>query len=160
MTAMIVRFEEIGREDVASAGGKGANLGELAGKGFPVPPGFVVSAHACESFFKEIELHKEFDALNRASPDEIDSQCRKIQEIIEQAEIPPDLSEAILAAHDELVKKRGNSIVCAVRSSATAEDLGDASFAGQHATYYYVDKDRLLTMVKHCWASLFSPEAV
>jgi len=160
MTAMIVRFEEIGREDVASAGGKGANLGELAGKGFPVPPGFVVSAHACESFFKEIELHKEFDALNRASPDEIDSQCRKIQEIIEQAEIPPDLSEAILAAHDELVKKRGNSIVCAVRSSATAEDLGDASFAGQHATYYYVDKDRLLTMVKHCWASLWSPEAV
>jgi phosphoenolpyruvate synthase/pyruvate phosphate dikinase len=160
MAAMIVRFEEIGREDVATAGGKGANLAELAGKGFPVPPGFVVSAHVCESFFKEIELSKEFDALNKANPDEIDSQCRKIKEIIEQAEVPQDLSDAILAAHDELVKKRGNSIVCAVRSSATAEDLGDASFAGQHATYYYVDKDRLLTMVKHCWASLWSPEAV
>ena len=70
MAAMIVSFEEIGREDVASAGGKGANLGEMVGKGFPVPPGFVVSAHACESFFKAIELSKEFDALNRANPDE------------------------------------------------------------------------------------------
>ena len=160
MSSMIIRFEEIGREDVASVGGKGANLGEMAGKGFSVPPGFVVSAHACESFFKTIELYKEFDALNRASPDEIDSQCLKIQEIIEQAEISQDLSEAILTAYDELIKKRGNSIVCAVRSSATAEDLGDASFAGQHATYYYVDKDRLLTMVKHCWGSLWSPEAV
>ncbi len=160
MAEMIIRFEEIGREDVASAGGKGANLGEMTGNGFPVPPGFVVSAHACESFFKAIELHKEFDSLNRANPDGLDSQCRKIQEIIEQSEIPQDLSEAILAAHDELVKNRGNSIICAVRSSATAEDLGDASFAGQHATYYYVDKDRLLTMVKHCWASLWSAEAV
>lgn len=160
MTSMILRFNEIGRKDVAIAGGKGANLGELIGKGFPVPPGFVVSAHACESFFRDIELRKEFDALNKASRDDLKNQCKKIQEIIEHAQIPPDLTEAVLKAYDELVKSRTNNIVCAVRSSATAEDLGDASFAGQHATYYYVDRDRLLLMVKHCWASLWNPEAV
>lgn len=160
MTSMILRFNEIGRKDVAIAGGKGANLGELVGKGFPVPPGFVISAHACESFFRAIELSKEFDDLNKASQDDLKNQCKKIQKIIEQAKIPPDLTEAVLKAHDELVKSRTNNILCAVRSSATAEDLGDASFAGQHATYYYVDRDRLLLMVKHCWASLWSPEAV
>jgi len=160
MTSMILRFNEIGRNDVAIAGGKGANLGELVCKGFPVPPGFVVSAHACESFFRDIELRKEFDALNKASQDDLKNQCKKIQGIIEHAQIPPDLTETVLKAHHELVKSRTNNIVCAVRSSATAEDLGDASFAGQHATYYYVDRDRLLLMVKHCWASLWNSEAV
>ena len=160
MTKEILQLNEVRRGDVAIAGGKGANLGELVGKGFPVPPGFVVSAQACETFFKAINLEKEFNALDDAASDDLKKHCRAIKDIIEKAEIPLDLSEAILAAYAELVKSRGSEIVCAVRSSATAEDLGDASFAGQHATYYYVKEDRLLKMIKHCWASLWNPEAV
>jgi len=160
MSTEILTLNEVGRGDVSVAGGKGANLGELVGKGFPVPPGFVVSAHAYEKFFKAIDLERELDDLNDAASADLEKQCRIIQDIIEKGEIPSNLSNSILAAHAELVKSRGSEIVCAVRSSATAEDLGDASFAGQHATYYYVDKERLLRMIRHCWASLWTPEAV
>jgi pyruvate,water dikinase len=75
-------------------------------------------------------------------------------------EVPPALAGAILGAHARLTAARGGEITCAVRSSATAEDLPRASFAGQHHTYYYVDAPHLLEMIRHCWASLFTPEAV
>jgi pyruvate,water dikinase len=148
------------RGDVSIAGGKGANLGELIEAGFPVPPGFVVSAQACEVFFKAIQLEKEYSLINDATPDNLDQRCRTVKRKIEEADFPAGLPDMILAAHEELVKNRSSEIVCAVRSSATAEDLGDASFAGQHATYYYVERDRLLKMIKSCWASLWNPEAV
>ncbi|MFC1858902.1 PEP/pyruvate-binding domain-containing protein [Thermodesulfobacteriota bacterium] len=160
MSAEILRLGEVGRGDVNIAGGKGANLGELVGKGFPVPPGFVVSAHACEKFFMAIDLEKELGNLNDIPSEELEKHCQKIQGLIEKAELPSGLTDSILSAHAELADSRGSDIVCAVRSSATAEDLGDASFAGQHATYYYVDRDRLLRMIGHCWASLWNPEAV
>lgn len=160
MAKEILGLSEVRKGDVNVAGGKGANLGELIWKGFPVPPGFVVSAHACESFFTTIELEKEFGALNDADQDALANRCKEIQDIIEKADFPEGLSDAILSAHEDLVEKRGPDIFYAVRSSATAEDLGDASFAGQHATYYYVQKESLLNMVKHCWASLWNTEAV
>ncbi len=160
MVTEILRLEDVRRGDVAIAGGKGANLGDLIGKGFPVPPGFVVPALACEEFFRHIELDREIESLKDASPDEYDKHCSAIRKIIEKADLPSELVESIMAAHGELINKRGAEIVCAVRSSGTAEDLGEASFAGQHETYYYVKADRLLEMVKHCWASLWSPEAV
>jgi len=156
----ILGLEEVRRGDIAIAGGKGANLGELIGKGFPVPPGFVVPAQACEEFFRHIELGREIESLRDLSPDKYSQSCASIREIIEKADLPSELTESIMVAHEELVRKRGVEIVCAVRSSGTAEDLGEASFAGQHETYYYVKADRLLQMVKHCWASLWSPEAV
>jgi len=160
MGAEILRLNEIGRGDVSIAGGKGANLGELIEAGFPVPPGFVVSAQVCEAFFNAIQLEKEYGLLNDATPDNLAQRCRTVQRIIEEADFPTGLSDMILSAHEELAKNRDNEIVYAVRSSATAEDLGNASFAGQHATYYYVERDRLLKMTKSCWASLWSPEAV
>jgi len=156
----ILRLEDVRRGDIAIAGGKGANLGELIGKGFPVPPGFVVPAQACEEFFQHIALSREIESLKDSSHDEYDKSCVSIREIIKKADLPSELTESIMAAHEELVRKRGAEIVCAVRSSGTAEDLGEASFAGQHKTYYYIKADRLLRMVKHCWASLWSPEAV
>jgi len=156
----ILHFNEIGKNDIDTAGGKGANLGELVKKGFPVPPGFVITAHVCERFFKTLHLEKEIDRLKKLSKDEFEAQCNKIRSLIEKADISKDLSEAIYNAHSKLTENQDSKIVCAVRSSATAEDLGDASFAGQHATYYYVEKSHLLKMVKHCWASLWNQEAV
>ena len=159
MSAMILPLEEVGRHDVPKAGGKGANLGELAGNAFPIPPGFVISTDACLLFFKTISLGSIFNALKDAGPDDIQRHCAKIQEKILNADMPADLSRIILTAYDDLEKQCARGIICAVRSSATAEDLGDASFAGQHATYYYVSRERLLAMVKHCWASLWNTEA-
>ena len=155
----VLKLSEVRKGDIEVAGGKGANLGELISIGFPVPPGFIVSAKVCESFFNTIGLVKEIEALNEAKPDELDNQCAKLRKIVQQADIPDPLEEAIYSAHSALTEQRGSAIVCAVRSSATAEDLGDASFAGQHATIYYVDKGRLLGMIKHCWASLWNSEA-
>ena len=160
MTATILALEDVGRNDVAIAGGKGANLGELVRKRFPVPPGFVVSARACEMFFRSMELEKAIGGLAGASAQDMDHGCRRIRQAIGEAPMPPDLSRAIAGAHNALAARRGADMICAVRSSATAEDLGDASFAGQHATYYYVDRDSLLKMVKNCWASLWNAEAV
>lgn len=160
MGTEILGLEDVRRGDIAIAGGKGANLGELIAKGFPVPPGFVVPAKACEEFFQHIALGREIESIKDFSPDEYGQCCSSIREIIEKADLPSGLAESIMAAHEELVNRRGAEIVCAVRSSGTAEDLGEASFAGQHETYYYVKADRLLQMIKHCWASLWSPEAV
>ena len=160
MRTEILRLNEVRRGDVAIAGGKGANLGEMIGKGFPVPPGFVVPAQAYEEFFQHIELGRELHSLVGTSPDELDKRCSAIRKTIDKENVLPELAESIMFAHGELVKERGAGIACAVRSSGTAEDLGEASFAGQHETYYYVEADRLLQMIKHCWASLWSPEAV
>lgn len=160
MRHWILPFEDIRRTDVAIAGGKGANLGELVGKGFPVPPGFVVSAEACQSFFRDIDLQQEVTQFSTTHPDTWADLCETVQRKIHVANMGTALSNAILSAHTDLTASRNHETLCAVRSSATAEDLGDASFAGQHATYYYVDHTHLLSMVKHCWASLFHPRAV
>jgi len=160
MRNWILPFEDIGRGDVEVAGGKGANLGELVGKGFPVPPGFVVSAEACHSFFRDIHLEQEVKQLSDSDPDTWGDHCGEIQKKVHAVDMDAALSDAILSAHTRLTAGRTHESPCAVRSSATAEDLGDASFAGQHATYYYVDQAHLLSMIKHCWASLFHPEAV
>lgn len=160
MNLEIARLQEVRKGDVSSAGGKGANLGEMAGQGFPVPPGFVVLAPACRHFFEVIRLAEACRVLPDLSPEELDQRCSSLRALIEKAELPSTLAAAILAEHVELTRGRGHPIVCAVRSSATAEDLAGASFAGQHGTYYYVDEKRLLSMIKHCWASLWSPEAV
>jgi len=158
--AKILKLEEVGRNDVEVVGGKGANLGELLCNGFPVPPGFVVSARSCQQFFEHLNLQERVAALSDRAPEEIKPRCDEIRATIKHGAMPSDLADAVLSVHAELIRNRGREIVCAVRSSATAEDLGEASFAGQHATYYYVDENRLLEMIKHCWGSLWSPEAV
>ena len=145
---------------MSTAGGKGANLGELTRNGFPVPPGFVVSAQACEEFFQTIKLNEKLNALKETPRDALEKCCSAIQGKIERAEFPGKLGQAILAAHGKIIENRNSRIVYAVRSSSTAEDLGKASFAGQHGTYYYVDEKNLLKMIKYCWLSLWSPEAV
>ncbi|HEY3120198.1 MAG TPA: PEP/pyruvate-binding domain-containing protein [Vicinamibacteria bacterium] len=158
MTDHVFRLEEASGQ-TAIAGGKAANLGALAAAGFPVPPGFVVSAEACREFFEAAGIDRALDGLGDGSRDALAQRCAELQHRIVSGEVPASLAAAILDAHARLAAGR-SALTCAVRSSATAEDLPGASFAGQHHTYYYVEAPQLLEMIRHCWASLFSPEAV
>jgi phosphohistidine swiveling domain-containing protein len=153
-------LEEVRRADTALVGGKAANLGELFAHGFPVPPGFVVTAPACQAVFDALGLATELARLGGSSAAEAESARVAIAARIHTAPISPALEDAITSAHAALRARCGEDLVCAVRSSATAEDTGAASFAGQHGTYYYVDAAQLLPMVRSCWASLWSKEAV
>ncbi|MEW6265396.1 MAG: PEP/pyruvate-binding domain-containing protein [Thermodesulfobacteriota bacterium] len=158
MDALVIGLDEVGRGDVAVAGGKGANLGDLLRRGFPVPPGFVVTAQSCRRFFERLNLDPDLKKIG-AAPEEKDF-CAGVRTRIDGADFPPELAADLMKYWDLLLDRRGREVLVAVRSSATAEDLGDASFAGQHETYYYVTRDNLTVMVKRCWSSLFSPEAV
>ena len=149
---IVLRLDEIRAGDTALAGGKGANLGELASKGFPVPAGFVVTTIACREAFGAESVRQEIEALERGA------KAGRIRDALLSSEIPRETACVILDAHQRLTA--GREIVCAVRSSATAEDLAGASFAGQHGTYYYVGRERLLEMIVRCWASLWSDGAV
>ncbi|HRB13743.1 MAG TPA: PEP/pyruvate-binding domain-containing protein, partial [Vicinamibacteria bacterium] len=160
MTRSILGLHEVRAHDAAFAGGKAANLGELLGKGFPVPAGFVVSSSAYVRFLERLDMEGELRGMGDAPRSELSQRCASVRARIEATDLPPALSAEILAAHARLTGTRGPDVLCAVRSSATAEDLGAASFAGQHSTYYYVDAPHLLPMIRKCWASLWSPEAV
>jgi phosphohistidine swiveling domain-containing protein len=154
----VLPLTDVTAGDVAIAGGKGAHLGELAARGFPVPPGFVVTSEACRGFFEKLDLAPLIARL--AEGGDPVARCAELRARIVGGTPDHALTAAILEAHASLLRGSGEGVLCAVRSSATAEDLGGASFAGQHGTYYYVDAARLLEMIRHCWASLFSPEAV
>lgn len=141
----VIGLSTITRNDVEVAGGKGANLGELIHEGFPVPPGFVVTADTYSDFVRGWD----FESL---SPEDIRNR-------ILNEPLPEEVEASIQTEHERLVPRFSRDFVYAVRSSATAEDLGDASFAGQHDTYYYVSADHLPQMVKKCWASLWADQA-
>ncbi|HVT43677.1 MAG TPA: PEP/pyruvate-binding domain-containing protein [Thermoanaerobaculia bacterium] len=155
MHPVIVSLDDLRAGDTSFAGGKGANLGELASRGFPVPPGFVLTTHAFAEVLDSLDLREEIRKLDDAPAH---NRASAIQQRIIGSELSPSLANQILDAHARLAGDR--DVSCAVRSSATAEDLAGASFAGQHGTYYYVDSDRLLEMIRRCWASLWSAEAV
>jgi pyruvate,water dikinase len=156
----VVWFRDLGAGDVAIAGGKGANLGELAGAGFPVPRGFVVTASAYLDAMGEAQQR---DALARgegtidvADPAALEVESERLQALVCKAGLPADLRREVLAAYAELGKPR-----VAVRSSATAEDTADTSFAGMNQTFTNVEgDDALLTRIVDCWASLFGARVV
>ena len=158
--ASLLWFTEIDSGDLALAGGKGANLGEMTQRGAPVPPGFVVSVVSYQKFLTDNGLDSRLsDILGGVdvyhSSNLVDV-ARTAQEAILSAPMPPDLSVEITDAYRAL----GEGPV-AVRSSATAEDLPDASFAGQQRTYLNVEGiDQVLETVKGCWASLFEARAI
>ncbi|WP_262175560.1 phosphoenolpyruvate synthase [Haloarcula laminariae] len=149
---------EIGADDLDRVGGKAASLGELAGAGLPVPSAFVVSAGTYRAFIEDTGIAEAlFDAVDVDSDDStaLAGAAERAQELILETEVPPAVREDVLAAYDEM----GDGPV-AVRSSATAEDLPDASFAGQQDTYLNVERPDLLDRVKECWASLFTQRAI
>lgn len=159
-------FEELSKEDVEIAGGKGANLGELTQAGIPVPPGFVITARTYDQFMKETGIFNEImdilDALDVNNNKELQQAAKDIKKIINETEIPDEIKILIIESYNVLCQKIGKEdAFVAVRSSATAEDLPEASFAGQQDTYLNVKGEAdLLNYVRKCWASLFEARAI
>ncbi|RRJ28047.1 phosphoenolpyruvate synthase [Halocatena pleomorpha] len=156
----VLWLDTIGSDDLDSVGGKGASLGELTGAELPVPPGFVVTAGTYRSFIEQTGID---DALFEAvdiDPDDSSALAdaeETAEELIMNTELPEEIASGILEAYDEV--GNGEAFV-AVRSSATAEDLPDASFAGQQETFLNITREALLDRVKQCWASLFTKRAI
>ncbi|MCC6023098.1 MAG: phosphoenolpyruvate synthase [Thaumarchaeota archaeon] len=166
--ALILWFEELGKDDIPLVGGKCANLGEMINAGIPVPPGFAVTAYAYKRFIEETGIaQKIYDILDETitdpgNPAQYEEASKKIRRIIESTPIPKDIRDAIVEAYRELSKRVGlKDVYVAVRSSATAEDLPGASFAGQQETYLNVrGEEEVLESVRKCWSSLFTPRAI
>lgn len=166
----IAWFREIQKEDIPTVGGKGANLGEMTNSGFPVPPGFAVTVKTFEKFMEESDLKKKIieiiDNIDVDNTEELEKKTKEVRQLILNKPISMELQAAILKAYHQLSERRigwlqstENEFV-AVRSSATAEDLPEASFAGQQDTYLNIIGDRrVLDAVKKCWASLFTARA-
>lgn len=159
-------FDEIGKGDVGIVGGKGANLGELTSFGLPVPPGFCVTATGYTKFIKYAELDEVvkllMEAVDVEDVDELTNASKEIQTKIKEKEFDPELKEEILSAYREFSKNIGvKDPEVAVRSSATAEDLPDASFAGQQDTYLHISgEEELLNHIRDCFASLWTSRAI
>lgn len=156
----IVWFKEVTKKDIPLVGGKGANLGEMTNAGIPVPPGFIVTADAYYEFLKEAGITEKIRhllaPLDTNNSKQLQSISVKIKETIIKAKMPADLAVDIRDHYCQM----GNGLV-AVRSSATAEDLPDASFAGQQATFLNVSgEDEVVKAVQKCWASLFEARAI
>ncbi len=156
----IAWFSELGKKDIPLAGGKGANLGEMTRAGIPVPPGFIVTADAYFTFLKEAKLEKQLryflKSLDIEDSRKLKETSDKIKGELSHAPMPEAIAHEIKQAYREL----GSGLV-AVRSSATAEDLPEASFAGQQRTFLNVQgEDNVLAAVQGCWASLFEARAI
>jgi pyruvate,water dikinase len=161
-TRPVLRFAEVGIEDVPSAGGKGASLGELLRAGIRVPDGFVVTTTAFRSAVAALDLGSIVAALDPADGSAVAAACAELRALVESAPLPGEVAEAVTSAYVELCAEAGNErLPVAVRSSATSEDSAEASFAGLQDTYLWVrGAAEVLEQVRHCWASLYSVESV
>ena len=165
MAGYVKWFNELSSDDIALVGGKNASLGELARLGLNVPEGFAVTSLAYDRFIQENGLSEFIERqLTNADVDDIgrlEIASGNIREKIRQSQFPKDLEDAILSGYDKLCKfsQKGN-VSCAVRSSATAEDLPTASFAGQQETFLNVRGNDILEKIKECFGSLFTSRAI
>jgi pyruvate,water dikinase len=162
-------FEEIGIKDIPLVGGKNASLGEmyreLASQGVKVPNGFAITADAYRDFLRATKLDRTIEeilqSLNTQDVENLRQRGRRVREAILAATLPAHLQQAITEAYNRLSDGSHNLVDVAVRSSATAEDLPDASFAGQQETYLNVQGHQaLLDACKRCFASLFTDRAI
>jgi pyruvate,water dikinase len=156
----VVWFNEVTKKDIPLVGGKGANLGEMTNAGIPVPPGFIVTASAYFDFIEKANLHGKIksllDPVDVHNSKQLQEVALKVQKVITDAPMPPETAKAIEQAY----VKMGKGLV-AVRSSATAEDLPEASFAGQQATFLNIQGEKeVVKAVQDCWASLFGARAI
>ena len=162
----VVKFEDLSKSDIGIAGGKGANLGELTQAGIPVPPGFVVTAQAYEYFMDEAGINgKVMSILEETDINDtkaLQAAAEEIKQIIVESPIPEDLVMFIREYYNELCQRVGEDDTdVAIRSSATAEDLPEASFAGQQDTFLHVSgDDEVIEYIRKCWASLFEARAI
>lgn len=159
MDELVRNFKEISKNNVDIAGGKGASLGEMTGAGIPVPPGFVILTDSFERFLTETELHDEISSqlskVNHREVESVETASKVIQGLILAARMPEDIAKEIESHFNRL-----NSEYVAVRSSATAEDGANASWAGELDSFLNTPKEKLLENVQKCWASLFTPRAI
>ncbi len=156
----VVWFNEVTKKDIPVVGGKGANLGEMTNAGIPVPSGFIVTAAAYFDFIEKSgitdKIRTLLEPLNVHNSKQLQEIAVKVQKLIEDADMPPEIAREIEQAYI----KMGKGLV-AVRSSATAEDLPEASFAGQQATFLNVQGEKeVVRAVQNCWASLFGARAI
>ncbi len=171
-------FSELSNKDVNIAGGKGASLAEMYNNHFPIPPGFVVTAQAYKYFIEKTGLASSIEALlgrlNTEDTKKLDETSKKIRTMIESVELPEEIEQEIVEAYDilgaekdearhgalDVLSTKGKPFV-AVRSSATTEDLADASFAGQQDSFLGVrGHEDLINKVKMCMSSLFTARAI
>jgi pyruvate,water dikinase len=156
----VVWFNEVTKEDIPLVGGKGANLGEMTNAGIPVPPGFIVTSSAYFDFIEKSGLHDKIKALldpvDVHDSKQLQSVAAEVQKLVQDAAMPPETAREIERAYVEM----GKGLV-AVRSSGTAEDLPEASFAGQQATFLNIQGEKdVVRAVQDCWASLFGARAI
>lgn len=161
----VVWFKDVDREDIGTVGGKGANLGEMTKAGFPVPNGFIVTAQAYFHFLDEAHLRDDLSdllhGLDVNNSKDLEHASVEIQRRITRSEFPRDIATEVMRAYFTLEDGFLKHPLVAVRSSATAEDLPTASFAGQQATFLNVRGEaNLLEKVKEAWASLFTARAI
>jgi pyruvate,water dikinase len=156
----VVWFNEVTKKDIPLVGGKGANLGEMTNADIPVPPGFIVTADAYYDFIQRAgitdKIRHLLEPLDVSDSKQLQQVAEQVKQSILDATMPPDLAKEIEQAYI----KMGKGLV-AVRSSATAEDLPEASFAGQQRTFLNVQGEKeVVVAVQECWASLFEPRAI
>jgi len=161
----VLWLDEVDKDDVPLVGGKGANLGELLRLGIPVPEGFVVDANTFKQFIESTGLKDKImeilDSVDINNMSELEEASKKIREMIEKTPMPKEIEEEIRKAYRQLCEEVGEEVYVAVRSSATAEDLPSASFAGQQETYLNVKgEDEVVDKVRKCWGSLYTPRAI
>lgn len=168
-TSYIRFFDEIRIDDVPLVGGKNASLGEmyqqLVPKGVPVPNGFAITAEAYRAIVSENnlwpKLHELLDYLDPDNPNDLQLRGAQLRELIYTAKLPETLYQELTEAYFQLTHKYGDEVSLAVRSSATAEDLPTASFAGQQDTYLNVSGlNAYIDACRHCFASLFTDRAI
>ncbi len=155
----ILWFKDVKKDDIPSVGGKGANLGEMFNH-FPVPNGFCVTVVSYKEFMDQTgvgaKLHGMLDKLDVDDTEDLENTSKKCRELIMGKKLPADIIKEIVANYNKLKNK-----TVAVRSSATAEDLPTASFAGQQDTYLNIQGDNaVVDAVQRCWASLFTSRAI
>lgn len=161
MARYVARFDELSRADILVAGGKGANLGEMAGAGLPVPPGFVVTAEAFEAAVEASgvreTLRTQFASLQCDDPQVLATGAAQLRALVKQAAMPTAVRDAVVAAYHAL----GPGIPVAVRSSATSEDTSTTSFAGMHESYTNVRGDEaLIERILACWMSAYGARVI
>jgi pyruvate, water dikinase len=160
----VVLLEDVRIEDVPSVGGKGASLGEMINAEIPVPRGFAVTAQAFRRFLDETGIAKQLFAaleVNVDDANELNAAATQAKKLVLATKMPQHMRNDIMVAYKELAKREGREPLVAVRSSATAEDMPEASFAGQQETFLNVKgADNVVVAVQKCWASLYGARAI
>ena len=161
----VLWLSDVDKNDIPMVGGKAANLGELLRLGIPVPDGFVIDGKTYLNFLEgsglKEKIMKILKSVNVEDTKQLEEASKKIRELIENTPMPKDVEDEIRKAYRRLCEEEGEEVYVAVRSSATAEDLPDASFAGQQETYLNVKgEEEVVSKVKKCWSSLFTTRAI